>query len=72
MEKEEEVKKEVEEEIEDIDGIVNSYEEVEKIIQPEEMMDIETFKKSLNFNENEFYDVKDFVRHNWEDRMDDL
>ena len=72
MEKEEEAKKEIAKEIEDIDENIESYEEIEEIIQPEEMMDIDSFKESLDFSENEFYDVKDFVRQNWEGRMNDL
>ena len=72
MEKEEEAKKEIAKEIEDIDENIESYKEIEEIIQPEEMMDIDSFKESLDFSENEFYDVKDFVRQNWEGRMNDL
>jgi len=72
MEKEEEAKKEIAQEIEDIDENIESYEEVEEVIQPEEMMDINSFKESLDYSENEFYDVKDFVRQNWEGRMNDL
>ena len=72
MEKEEEAKKELAQEIEDIDENIESYEEVEEVIQPEEMMDINSFKESLDYSENEFYDVKDFVRQNWEGRMNDL
>ena len=66
------LKKKLAQDIEDIDEDLESYEEIEEIIQPEKMMDMESFKESLDYSENEFYDVKDFVRQNWEGRMNDL
>lgn len=55
-----------------IDGELETYEEAKQNLEPEQMIDLATLKQKMNYKDNQLLNVKDFVKKNWEGKMNDL
>lgn len=69
MKQQEELKRKEAQKTEELGGEFVITKQVEA---PEEFIDFETFKQNIGYDENEFYEVKDYVNKKWEGNINDL